>query len=338
MLDDLTRKRDEAEDYEQTEKALLAFAAFIVHDGRSLRDGSHFGLGRRMNRPATPPETASPVVTPDIVAQKSPKYGIVAEAKKSLPSDRKLWEKYARQIQKYEGKLVGWWTDDGTIPSSDTAVLVHYSRSRAFRRYLEELEGEFFPSVIEFHKSSERVEYIAFRLEHGSIADGDLKRRLDDAVEIPFDKVLGSFPNIKYYDAEPPLALLLTNLWLDALPSRIGDTTRDESIKAHRISVTVQDLTNELQKAYGSASLDSDERSVEFPKGSWIRRALEELVTHGLGERDESHKDRYEIHFRRLQGDVLEKFIELEMREKRSTPPTRATNVEHLPLFEDPND
>src|SRR6266496_1801480 len=39
---------NDAVDYEQTVKALLAFAAFIVHEGDSRRPGSQFGFGRRM--------------------------------------------------------------------------------------------------------------------------------------------------------------------------------------------------------------------------------------------------------------------------------------------------
>jgi|KBSSwiStaDraftv2_1062776.scaffolds.fasta_scaffold2021724_2 hypothetical protein len=35
--------------YEQTVRAIMAFTAFVTHDGQDLRKGSQFGLGRRMS-------------------------------------------------------------------------------------------------------------------------------------------------------------------------------------------------------------------------------------------------------------------------------------------------
>lgn len=83
-------RHNAVEDYQQTVKALLAFAALVVHDGSEERPDAQFGLGRRMscseNNPVVP---ADEETTPDLVAQKSERFGVVVEAKKSLSREAK---------------------------------------------------------------------------------------------------------------------------------------------------------------------------------------------------------------------------------------------------------
>ena len=92
MKEELLRAvRDEINDYEQTVNAILSFAAFVVHDGKSQRPGSEFGIGRRMTTSADNSISPSSDITPDLVAQKSQEYGIVAEAKKTLDQNQSNW-------------------------------------------------------------------------------------------------------------------------------------------------------------------------------------------------------------------------------------------------------
>lgn len=84
---ELRRLRNEITDYEQTVDAIITFAALVVHDGNSRRKGSSFGVGRRMDTSSTNSIRPNKKVTPDLVAQRSSDYGIVAEVKKSLPRD-----------------------------------------------------------------------------------------------------------------------------------------------------------------------------------------------------------------------------------------------------------
>jgi hypothetical protein len=256
-------------------------------------------------------------VTPDLVAQKSGTYGLVAEMKRTLPTGESKWEQTIRQLRKYDDTLVGWWSSDGSLPMTDTTILVHYSRSRAFVTYIQEyiktnpeaLSDR--TSVIEVIRSVERAHYFSFRLEHGKISDPDLAARLTNSVQIPIQKVLVSFPNIKYYDGEPPLPLLLADLWTDFLALRAADVAYDDNLKARAIDVDVLALANEMQKAYGSRALELDERSVEFPKIATIRTALEALVRVKLALR--SGEGRYRVLYKkfRKQDDVLLKFGEL---------------------------
>ena len=91
--------------------ALLLFSALIVHDGREVREGGHFGFGRRMDTSVNNPVIPSSTVTPDLVAQKAEDFGIVAEIKRSLSSDPTTWTQHIDQIRKYDDRLKGWWTN-----------------------------------------------------------------------------------------------------------------------------------------------------------------------------------------------------------------------------------
>lgn len=320
------------EDYQQTVRAILAFSAFVIHDGQRFRQDSGFGLGRRMKTSDENRVSPSSTITPDLVAQKTHDYGIVVEVKKSMTRDRERWENTLVQLRKYDDELVGWWTDDERIHHSDTALLIHYSRSRKFVKYLQEKVAEnpecFGPnsSVIEFVSSREASTYFAFRLEYGGINDAELQERLEDSVQVPLDKVLRTFPNVSFYDHEPPLPLLLTILWMDVLSSSVSDETYDEKISAHRINVNVEELTKELQKAYGSGArfLNSDSRSVEFPKTSWVRKALDTLCSNKLAQRNPDVEGEYHVFYRGFKKDVQVKFEEMCLKEYADDIPDEA--------------
>lgn len=319
--------RDEAMDYEETVATLIAFAAFVCHDGRARRSQSHFGFGRRMTTSAANPVAPSTSVTPDCVAQKDETYGIVAEVKKQVGIDDERWDRHLKQLRKYDDSLTGWWTDDETMPNADVALLIHQSRSRVFSRYLDAAKtadpDSVGPrtSVIEFNRSDEGQSYIFFRQEWGALTDAELASQLDVGVPVPIEKVLRSFPTVNYYDAKPPLEYLMTKLWLDSLLARFDATTIDPGTGTAPISVTVSELTTELQQAYGSRALEGDARSAEFPKITWIRSALEKFVELGMGDTAGDGQS-YTIHFRIFPQsvDVLRRFVDFTTAKKASKP------------------
>lgn len=316
--------RDRVNDYEQTVNAILSFAAFVVHDGRSRRPHSEFGFGRRMR--TSPNNYISPDsnITPDLIAQKSKEYGIVAEAKKTLDQNQSNWIRHIRQLRKYDDNLEGWWTEHEKVTHSDTIMLIHQSRGRAFVRLLKH-QRDSNPdsvgantSVVEFFHSEETVPYYFFRLESGGVLDDELGKCLEDGVNIPLDDVHISFPNIQYYDAEPPMPLILFRLWTDVFSSMIEDGEYDEKTGATKIQVSVSDVTDELQQAYGSKALRQDDRSGEFPKQSWIREAFERLIKYRLAIPLPDEDSEYVIYYRPFRGDVLDRFIKFEL-EKSDT-------------------
>ncbi|HYX06482.1 MAG TPA: hypothetical protein VE912_07080, partial [Bacteroidales bacterium] len=315
---------DKIEDYEQTVKAILAFAAIVVHDGNRQSPNSNFGIGRRMTTSSNNSIAPNTDITPDLVAQHSNNYGIVAEFKKSLSKDPEQWHDIITQIRKYNDSLEGWWIDNDQIQTSDTAILIHYTRSRKFIRFLKE-QIESNPDlltqnscVIEFQRSDERMTYFTFRKEWGEIHNEKLNNSLRDAVPVPLENVVKTFGNLEFYDCRPPMPKLLQRLWQDVFPSRISEAEYDEELKAYKIDIGVDEVTEELQSGYGSKALSvsgvPDDRDVEFPRTSWIRNALDWLVANDLAIKSSTEDDYYyTIHFKafRKSKDILEKFIEM---------------------------
>jgi len=123
-------------------------------------------------------------------------------------------------------------------------------------------------------------------------------------------KVVRTFPSIKFCDARPPMPFLLKELWTDVFHTMSVGVRFDPQRQAQPIPINVRQITLELQLAYGSQALEHDERSAEFPKYSWIRDALEALVTLKLAIPG-ADPDSYTVLFRRFREDVLIKFIEL---------------------------
>lgn len=332
----ITEIRQKAERYQTTVHALLAFSAYVVHDGSEVRDGAHFGFGRRMDTSEENHVSPSSEVTPDLVAQKSSAYGMAGEVKAGLSGSDATWQENIRQLQKYDDELAGWWTDTEKVETSDAVLLIDQSKARPFIRYLiEQLKGgEGLPeertAVVEFNRSDNVDPFIFFRREWGTVRDGDLAPRLEEGVQVPILKVLGTFPSIQFYDSPPPVQWLMEILWMDSFAARQDPSAYDEAAGAWPMRVTVAELTEELQRGYGSRALSPDERSCEFPKMSWVREALDQFVRvkYAIPPNDEGEV--YTILFRPLRGDVLGKFVELieRTRPKRQEPEPDQTELD----------
>jgi len=259
-----------------------------------------------------------------LVSQKSATFGIVAEAKKSLPKNQQTWASFLEQLRKYDDFLTGWWTQDQQMPEYNALLLLHHSRSRLFIQYLQEAlrtdPAAVGPrsAVVEFSTSMETELYYFFRLEYGALRDAELHPRLASGVQIPFERVLTSYPSLHYYDSEPPTELLLTELWSGVFPSLLGDLKIDEALNAFPLRVSVAELTLELQRAFGSATLPIDVRSVEFPKQSWVRKALDRLVGYKYAKPPDQG-DTYTVLYRPFKKDVMERFIDLALSKSTAT-------------------
>ena len=274
-------------------------------------------------------------VHPDLVAQKSKRYGIVAEVKKSLSQNRSHWIDDLIQLRKYDDKLIGWWTKNQKIRLSDVAMLIHQTRGRPFKDFFKEQKDKNSNSVgpntciVEFNPSPEVNPFFFFRLEYGNLKDDELNKRLYDGINIPLETVKESFIEIQYYDARPPVSFILVRLWSDYFHSKASEEgVYDEKTKSHKIIVSISDVTDELQKGYGSQRLKRDERSGEFPKKKWIKEAFDKLVEYKLASPGNKNGE-YIIYFKRFKGDMLERFVKFEMdMEKKGKPAQK-----QMPLF-----
>jgi hypothetical protein len=335
--DEQRRVQDAAEDYQSTVHAMLAFSAFVVHDASARRPNSHFGFGRRMTTSKANVVTPSGTVTPDIVAQKSESYGVVAEVKRSLPSDRTKWAAHVAQTRKYDDDLTGWWTSDARMTTSDATLLLHQTRSRAFINVLDDERKKNVEtvgphtSVVEFNRSDERQVNFFFRLEWGEVRDADLSGRLKDGVAVPIDKVIRTFANVKFYDADPPLHSLLALLWIDYFAPLAAAVAYDENLKAFPIDVGAAAIADELQRAYGSQLLEKDDRSVEFPSTKVVRNALNALVTIKLAMALPTGIAQYRVMYRQFNDDILLRFASM-----LKTPAEKVTEQQATLPFNEP--
>jgi hypothetical protein len=244
-------------------------------------------------------------------------YGIVDEVKKSLSSDESRWAKDSQQLRKYDDGLLGWWTESGTVAESNAVMLIHQSRGRAYVRHLETLKSTDGKNVgpntavVEFNRSDEGRAYIFFRKEWGEIRQAVLATRLNEGVQVPRDKVQESFPVVKFYDAPPPEEELLKTLWMDVFHASYNPSMALAQDGVHHMEVRVDDITNELQQAYGSQKLRRDSRSAEFPKKTWIKHALDRLVEFDLAAVG-NEPGTYVVKYKPFpKGDVLERFCRL---------------------------
>jgi hypothetical protein len=276
------------------------------------------------------------VVTPDGVIQRTENLGYIIEAKKSLPDNDGLWLSIVRQLQKYDDDLLGWWTDDERISTSSVILLIEISRAMAFSRYLldlQEIEGVNFSNpfaVVEFTRADEVDQYLFIRKHRGEIAiDSDNRKRvLDDGVKVPMEKVVGTYGEKKFYDSEPVTEHTMLILWQVLFTEKKSETQYNEQERAWLIPVHLDDLKADLQRLYGSQG--SEPRGVEFPLTEWVRKAMDAFVVLNLASKGNENKE-YTVHFRRIKGDVLERFVGHRSVKKATLDTSKAKQLTYLP-------
>src|SRR5574341_633625 len=87
--------RERIDNYVQTIAALWALISVVTWDpvNRKVRTGSRYSVGRRMTR-----VRGGGDVTPDLVIQLKSDYGLVAEAKRTLPVHENFWVPVVEQL------------------------------------------------------------------------------------------------------------------------------------------------------------------------------------------------------------------------------------------------
>jgi Holliday junction resolvase len=332
---EIKRLKDEAEDYEYSVRSLVCFSALVLHDGVAAAPGARFNLGRRMDL-VRPAGNQPKFVTPDLVAQRSATYGVVGEIKVKLPRDEAHWVDTVDQLIDYAADLRGWWTVGETVESRDVILLVEISRSRQFSGVVDGLDSDrqesFAPvTLVEFSRSDQGQPYIFFRAERNLPADSDLAGKLRNGVKVPLEKVLQSFPTVKFYDGRPPLLHLLRVLWQQVVASRLDEVEYDENLRAYPIRVSVADAVDELQQAYGSKALYTDGRTQEFPRESWVREALTFLSRHRLAIVDPEETNQFTVLFRRYKDDIVARFASMIIGQAEIAP---ASGDDQMELFQ----
>jgi len=334
----LEQVKERIDEYTGTIFAIQAFVSMTTWDKLSSqkRPDAMFSIGRRMTTSLQNRVTPNLIVTPDIVIQVGDDIGYAVEVKYSIPRDRNYWSDDANQLLKYDDNLVGWWTDDETIPNTCSALLIEQGRSVQFIEFLTGWATEHNiifsqnTSVIEFSKSDNAKPYYFLRKQMGGILDENLSSRLKYGEKIPIEKVVGSYGPKKFYDTEPPVVeYTMTIIWQDVFTPDGVANEYDKKLGGIPLYVKLEDLTLELQKLYGQ--LSNSPRDVQFPCKDWIRSAMDEFVNIGLGRKLIDNPDGYDylVLFRQIKRDLLEYFVD-----SRNKAFSQPPNAKQLDLFD----
>lgn len=331
------RAREAADRYEGTINALLCFRAIWCFDSSGNRLDTNCEFGRKMTARGGEESGSDTTVTPDLVMQESTGFAMAVEVKGSLPKDASKWQEDFDQLMKYRRIFAGWWHaipeqevgdrgDDGLSlkPGHSTIALLDVARSREFATELEVhladrgiALDESRIAVVEFARADEKRQWIFFRVEGGSISHalGDELRR--KGAKVPLAEVRAHTPSLRFCDYLPPLPYLIQIIWKDYVTPRGARMLRMSGESTIDVSISVEEVTSELQRAHGSQLLHKaeDSRSQAFPQPAWIKRALDTMVTVEYASRGDE-PGQYLIKFRAISGDLLGHFATLLKRKK----------------------
>jgi hypothetical protein len=309
MIEDYIKQiENDIDDYEQTILALrgLALALRWDEDNRELRDDVEYRIGRRMDISVENPVISNlpDQVTPDLVVQLNPSYGVLAEAKVSVPVDSGYRRQKILQTKKYDDDLKGWFTDDEYIEGFDIVFMTHDFRRSNVLESIEELEEEdelkFSRNFIylTFQIVAQDTDFLAFNLARGDFSDirwTDYFRRSDNPIDL---KHIISQKQVKLYDAKPPLSYLM-----NIIHNKIQNSMSKQELMELRKNnqVTLQINLNDLRQKLAEelAPIQGEERQPDVPKIRWLRSAFESFNEFGWAKNLEGQRNKFEYVYKK---------------------------------------
>lgn len=336
------RLRIECDNYGKTVQALKALAHELLWDdkaaGRVRGSSAHFG--RRMRTSGENRESPDRDVTPDLVLMRTQRYGVVAEAKMSLPKTREYRSRELKKIAKYDDDLAGWDTPSGHITSHDLALVVDLFISKDVRDDLRRLQEE---GELRFDRALALISFAIVNRANGEvvaldIVDGRLSHdgknaKLSRNLAVPLDYVAGNplFAHVQLYDHKPPPPIVM-DLIHDTINSDLTREERlvfrDENEVRKRISVRV--LREDLSRAFGPGEAGAG--VPEIPKSTWVRESMCLFVKLGWAESDKDDRDSFTYILKRRR-QPLRQFTVLWVDELLKKAKQREKNEHDMPLF-----
>lgn len=306
---------DKIDDYIQTLQAMISFSHVLKYDDKinDFKPYTYSFIARKMNTTKDNRINPESEVTPDLIVQLNRKYGIVAEAKKSLPQNQKFWKKKFDQLEKYDDNLQGWKTESEYIDTSDLVLIVHYKISIKVSDYIDKrinnnslaFNRNF--SIIAFQRMQNRKLTIALAKSYGNLSNTNLDNRFREIVRVPHDKLVLYFNQIKFYDDKPQIPYIMDILWNNIFNQypQIEDFMESKGKKIITIRVNINELTEKLRIQFSDYDED-DRRQKAIPKTKWIREAMEMFIKLNYAKKEGN--DDYVVKYKNLQ-QPLEKFV-----------------------------
>lgn len=317
--------KDRNESYLSTIYALHGFRHTVNKFLSDSQNVVRSSIGRRMHFAAR--ASKREFCTPDIVIQLNSSEGIVGEAKLLVCQNiDDHWNKYVKQIKKYDTDLIGWWTNNERIDHTNLVWITEIAFSSQISDYFQskidagvvKFERPFL--IIEFTKRQRARELLFLRTRMGETSNSALEKALKNGIDIPLETLIFENKEKKFYDAKPQdieyvMEILWQNIFLqEAIDNESGLVTYLDKEKIWKIPINLDELTTTVQRLYGSAG--SQNREVEYPQPSWIREALEKFISIGLAQKGEVDKE-YIILFKKFPRP-LERIIQLTHKKKSS--------------------
>jgi hypothetical protein len=315
-LEDITRRiRKDCDDYCDTVLALKAFAHEMLWDGSDIIDGPAF-FGRSMTTSSANRISPDNTVTPDLIVQPQPQYGVVAEAKIALSSDPKKRVRKLLALQKYDDDLTGWKTDDEKIKRHDVVLLCHNFHGTEVCDQLRDLQQtsaitfdrKF--AVVSFIRGQQTETWMSLALEMGDLSDTAKKDKLRKRLQIRLDHIAGNprFASVEIYDHPPPLPMLMH--FIEQVV--VNDLDQNELLR-HRQhqpvlkSYSVDDMRDRLATSF---ALPQDKsRTPKVPRRASVKEAMEAFVALGWAQRAAEPKGYYLYTVKKRHGNLFERFL-----------------------------
>jgi len=332
---------EQIDDYKDSIFAIIGFVNFFRFndDTKTMDNNVKIAQGRRMRTSSANRVTPNNDVTPDFCIQSPDNKGIVGEVKKSFPEDNNLWLEDFKQLMSYDDDLANWMILSGKIDDHEIVLLPEQGRSRAIKKFFEEKKDKEISfvknfAIVEFNRSDEANPYFFFRKEYGVLKYFDkVDKKLENGVKVPMLKLMPHYEKIKLYDSKPPLPYLLHLIWESVVMLQASSDERFRGMKRNGrlpINITTEQIVEVLHDDYSFKKLntDNDNHQPRIPITSWVKEALDALITFKLATLVDAQKGEYTVYFKKFKN-TLETFIELCTEHKLGIEP----NEKQIELF-----
>src|SRR5258708_17198299 len=191
--------------------------------------------------------------------QRRPNRGTNAEVKHTFPPSGAVERRQEifTQLKSYDADLLGWWTASKKIEEHDIVLLTHHSHVIDAVDYgTKELAGKEAGTfqrkfaVVGYYRSEQGQPYFTLKKEHGSLLDEQLSEKLRRSVQIAVRHLVLE-RQVQFCDSAPPVPYTLRFLWEQVFPDLAHDIPRDKKKGYTPVPVTVEMLTETLQKFFG---------------------------------------------------------------------------------------
>ncbi|MEK7396517.1 MAG: hypothetical protein AAB116_06230, partial [Candidatus Poribacteria bacterium] len=167
---------------------------------------------------------------------------------------------------------------------------------------------------VEFSRNNEAKSYLFFRKQLGELLYFQKENnRLTDGIQVPLE-VLTNIYKIKLYDSQPPLPYLIHLIWESVISTRVSDDEFRRLRRNSKLSVTIviDEIIQNLYENFSFKQLNADNSSFQpkIPLKSWVKEAIEALITFKLAEWKDKDSEECVFYFKKF-GTTLQDFISL---------------------------